>query len=67
MNTQLNKQHVRAFEALTNGNKDCFNFDLWASEVRRQMIALLQKKNSEREGKSSRKKMKNLEDVKPST
>jgi hypothetical protein len=56
MNTELNKQQDKLVETSVNSNREYFNFELWATEVRRQMLALLEKKGSEREGKSNRKK-----------
>jgi hypothetical protein len=55
MNSKLNQQYDHSAETSANGNSDYFNFDLWASEVRRQMLALLQKKGSPKEPISSRK------------
>jgi hypothetical protein len=56
MNTELNKQQDKLVETSVNSNREYFNFELWATEVRRQMLALLEKKGSEREAKSNRKK-----------
>jgi hypothetical protein len=45
MNTELsNQQRDQPFEALVSSNSGNFNFELWAREVRRQMVATLQKK-----------------------
>jgi hypothetical protein len=55
MNTQLNQQQEKVIDTSAIGNRDCFNFELWASEVRRQMLASLQKKDSEREARIGRK------------
>jgi hypothetical protein len=56
MNTELNKQQDKLVETSVSSNREYFNFELWATEVRRQMLALLEKKGSEREAKSNRKK-----------
>jgi hypothetical protein len=56
MNTKLNTQLAEPVETSASANRDYFNFELWASEVRRQMLASLQKKGSEREAISNRKK-----------
>jgi hypothetical protein len=56
MNTELNKQQDKLVETSVNSNREYLNFELWATEVRRQMLALLEKKGSEREAKSNRKK-----------
>ncbi len=56
MNTELNKQQDKLVETSLSSNREYFNFELWATEVRRQMLALLEKKGSEREAKSNRKK-----------
>lgn len=56
MNTKLNQQPAQSFETLTSENWDYFNFEQWSIEVRRQMLASLQKKGAERDVKSSSKK-----------
>jgi hypothetical protein len=56
MNTELNKQQDKLVETSVSSNREYLNFELWATEVRRQMLALLEKKGSEREAKSNRKK-----------
>jgi hypothetical protein len=58
MNTQAQKQQAYPVEISANSNQDFFNFELWANEVRRQMIASLQKKSAEREARSNGKKLK---------
>lgn len=49
MNTKLkNQEQNKAVGAsAASSNSDSFDFDLWASEVRRQMVASLQKRDSE--------------------
>ncbi len=45
MNTELsNQQREQPFEALVSSNSGNFNFELWAREVRRQMVASLEKR-----------------------
>lgn len=56
MNTKLNHQQASSFETLASENWDCFNFEQWSTEVKRQMLASLQKKGAERDAKSSSKK-----------
>ena len=56
MNTELNKQQDKLVETSVSSNREYLNFERWATEVRRQMLALLEKKGSEREAKSNRKK-----------
>jgi hypothetical protein len=57
MNLQLqNQQKDKPVEGLFSLNSDRFNFDLWASEVRRQMLASLQKRAVKEKGKFVKKK-----------
>lgn len=60
MNTQLEKHQPPELESETaiGEQNDYFNFELWASEVRRQMIESLQKKGIQREVKNQQKKRK---------
>lgn len=58
MKTQLDKYQPQSFEASVSENSDYFNFELWASEVRRQMLDSLQKKDAQREAKNQEKKLK---------
>jgi hypothetical protein len=45
MNTELsNQKRDQPFEALVSSNSGNFNFELWAREVRRQMVASLHKR-----------------------
>ncbi len=60
MNTQGHRQQAYPVETSANGNQDFFNFELWATEVRRQMIASLQKKGAEREARTNEKKLKEI-------
>lgn len=55
MNTQLENPQTPYFESETAISD---NFDLWASEVRRQMIESLHKKGLQREAKNQQKKRK---------
>ena len=58
MNNPIKKQQPsNCLETSFNESIDRFNFDVWASAVKRQMIASLQKRGSERELKVSRKKL----------
>lgn len=57
MNIQLeNHRKDKPVEALLSLKDDRFNFELWAIEVRRQMLASLQKKAVKGERKFGRKK-----------
>lgn len=56
MNTKFNQQPAQSFQTLTNENWDYFNFELWAVEVKRQMLESLQKRGAERDAKSNSKK-----------
>jgi hypothetical protein len=57
MNLQLqNQRKDKPVEAFLSVNSDRFNFDLWASEVRRQMLASLQKRAVKGKGKFVKKK-----------
>lgn len=60
MNTHLEKHQAQSFETETaiSDQRDYFNFELWASEVKRQMIESLQKKGVQREVKNQQKKRK---------
>lgn len=60
MNTKLRKHQTPYFESETamGDQDDYFNFERWASEVRRQMIESLQKKGLQREAKNQQKKRK---------
>ena len=58
MKTQLDKYQPQSLEASVSENSDYFNFELWASEVRRQMLDSLQKKDAHREAKNQEKKLK---------
>ncbi|MEW6492187.1 MAG: hypothetical protein AB1589_06690 [Cyanobacteriota bacterium] len=45
MSTKAEKRQKNNIIAVSaSGGNDSFNFELWASEVRRQMLASLQKK-----------------------
>lgn len=45
MSTKVeNRKKNKSVAASASGGKDSFNFELWALEVRRQMLASLQKK-----------------------
>ncbi|HEY9637086.1 MAG TPA: hypothetical protein V6D14_27045 [Coleofasciculaceae cyanobacterium] len=61
MNTELDNQQqnqsVGSVGALISTNSYSFDFDLWAREVRRQMLAVLQKKYSERDRNSNGKEL----------
>jgi hypothetical protein len=47
MNTKTNPQHQNTpVTASVSATLDSFNFDLWASAVKRQMIASLRKRQS---------------------
>jgi hypothetical protein len=60
MNTQLKTHQTPHLESKTEVGEqnEYFNFELWASEVRRQMIESLQKKGIQRETKNQQKKRK---------
>lgn len=60
MNSQLEKHSTPYFETETaiSDQSNYFNFELWASEVRRQMLDSLQKKGLQREAKNQQKKGK---------
>jgi hypothetical protein len=59
MNAKLtNQQQNRSIAAFISDSSDSFDFDLWASQVRRQMIAVLQKRDSERDVKAGVKGVK---------
>lgn len=58
MNKQLDKYQHQSLAPSVNDNIDYFNFELWASEVRRQMLDSLQKKGAQREAKNQAKKLK---------
>lgn len=60
MNTQLEKHQTPNQESKTaiGEQNHYFNFERWASEVRRQMIESLQKKGMQREAKNQQKKRK---------
>jgi hypothetical protein len=42
------KQRQVAFEGRLNGSDQHFNFDMWATAVRQQMLAALKKRESSR-------------------
>lgn len=57
MNLQLeNHRKDKPVEALLSLNDDRFNFEVWASEVRHQMLASLQKRAVKGERKFGQKK-----------
>lgn len=59
MNANLNNQQQNNIvRASFSANTNSFDFDLWATQVRRQMIAVLQKRYSEKEAKSNGKDAK---------
>ncbi|MEO8893537.1 MAG: hypothetical protein ABI417_18780 [Coleofasciculaceae cyanobacterium] len=60
MNTQLKTHQTPHLESKieVGEQNEYFNFELWASEVRRQMIESLQKKGIQRETKNQQKKRK---------
>lgn len=59
MNAKLtNQQQSRSIGALISASSDSFDFDLWASQVRHQMLAVLQKRDSERDVKDMGKGVK---------
>lgn len=59
MNTQLkNQQQNETIKSQSSSDSNSLNFDLWAIEVKRQMITALQKKQTEREVQVNRKKAK---------
>lgn len=56
MNAKLkNQQQMQPVGALFSANSNNFDFELWASQVRRQMLAVLQKKDNGRGVKSDTK------------
>lgn len=59
MNTQLkNQQQNETIKSQSSSDSNSLNFDLWAGEVKRQMIIALQKKQTKREVQANRKKAK---------
>jgi hypothetical protein len=55
MNNSIKQQPSNCLDTSFNDSLDRFNFDVWASAVRRQMVASLQKRGSERESRVNRK------------
>lgn len=45
MKTQAEKQHGKATESASNGQSE-FNFELWAKQVRPQLLASVQKRGA---------------------
>ena len=60
MNTKLNQQQAQSLETLTAEKWDYFNFEQWAVEVKRQMLASLQKRGAQRDAKSNSKKHQSM-------
>jgi plasmid rolling circle replication initiator protein Rep len=59
MNANLNNQQQNnTVRASLSANNNSFDFELWANQVRRQMIAVLQRRYSEKEVKSNGKEAK---------
>jgi hypothetical protein len=56
MNAQRkNQQQNKPVENAQSNNSSSLNFELWAIEVKRQMVASLQKRQNEREAQLKRK------------
>ena len=49
MNIKSNQQQSQAFETFSSANSNNFNFEEWASEVKKQMIASLEKRTTKRQ------------------
>lgn len=49
MNIKSNQQQSQVFETFSSANSNNFNFEEWASEVKKQMIASLEKRTTKRQ------------------
>jgi len=51
MNIQLKEQQTELIEPSYSTNSNSFNFEVWASAVKAQMMAVLEKRNTRRQTK----------------